>query len=95
MGDAELSDLIRAIACREFIEPARARSRKEVTIRAGDLHEKMRLVGRMPAVCGALGTLKFQRENGIKLISREGPSNGPNAIFKFLIEYASDDDIMS
>ncbi|MHA1267305.1 MAG: hypothetical protein ACTSRS_18855 [Candidatus Helarchaeota archaeon] len=56
-----------------------------VTIRAGDVHEKMNLVDRMPAVCGAIGTNKFKNEYNVKLINRRGPTQGAIVFFTFRI----------
>lgn len=74
-----LADEIRRFVFREYIEPARLRGEHEVTIRAGDVHDRMGLVSRMPAVCGAIGADKFQDEYRVRLINRKGPNNGANA----------------
>ena len=77
------ADEIREFAYENYIKPARARGEEQITIRAGDVHREMRLVSRIPAVCSALGTNKFQDMCGIELIRREGPTNGSNVYFTF------------
>lgn len=79
------ADAIRETAYREYIKPARERSLREVTIRAGDVHDKMGLADRMPAVCGALGTKIFERKYRVKRTNRQGVTNGPNVYFTFLL----------
>lgn len=51
--------------------------------RAGDVHERMGLLGRMPAVCGAIGTQKFQEKYDVRLVERKGPTQGANVYFTF------------
>jgi hypothetical protein len=79
------ADKIREFVLREHIKPARSQSLKEVRIRAGDVHSKMGLVDRMPAVTSAIGSVIFQRKYHIRLINRDGPTNGANVIFTFLL----------
>ena len=78
-----LADEIRDFAYKRYIQPARQRGERQVTIRAGDVHEELGLINRMPAVCGALGTEKFQRMCNVRLINREGPTQGANVYFTF------------
>ena len=80
-----LADDIRAYAYRVYIEPARGRGEDTVTIRAGDVHSEMDLSQRLPAVCSALGTQKFQRAHRIRLTERRGPANGANFFLTFEI----------
>jgi 5-methylcytosine-specific restriction protein B len=80
-----LSDDIRKFAYEEYIEPARKKGLSEVTIRSGDLHNKMGLKNRMPAVCGALGTDSFKTQYSVKLIRRSPVTNGANVYFTFQI----------
>jgi len=51
---------IRKFTYKHYILPARNKNATQVTIRAGDIHSKMGLKSRMPAVCGALGTKIFE-----------------------------------
>jgi hypothetical protein len=82
-----LADRIRAFVKREYIMPARLKNDSTLTIRAGDVHAAMRLSGRMPAVCNAVGSKKFQELERLKLTAREGPKEGANVFFTFEILY--------
>ena len=79
------ADDIRDFAFKKFIEPARKQGKRTVTIRAGDVHKDMGLYDRMPAVCSALGTKKFENQFNIKRLKIEGPIHGANALFTFEI----------
>lgn len=79
------ADEIREFVYREYIEPARKKGLTEVTIRAGDVHDRMGLVDRMPAVIGAIGTKIFERDYQVKGVRREGVANGPNVFFTILL----------
>jgi hypothetical protein len=58
-----------------YIEPARRRGEKEVTIRAGDIHDEMGLKARQPLVCDALRGKKLQKQCNIKLINERWGKN--------------------
>ena len=79
------ADAIREFARRKYVDPAREVGTERVIIRAGDVHKDMHLVHAMPAVCGAIGTQKFQKESRVKLVNRDGPTNGANVHFTFEI----------
>ena len=88
-----LADSIREFVFRNYIEPARKRRECTLVIRARDVHKKMGLVNRMPAVCGALSTRKFQDTCKVQLVERQGPIEGASTTFKFklwLIQYHGD-----
>ena len=38
---------------------------------------------RVPLVCSAIGTTIFSEQNGVRIISTEGPLNGANTVFRF------------
>ena len=78
-----LADEIRDFVQQNYIEPARRRGEHEITIRAGEVHSAMKLVDRMPAVCGALGANTFQKECRVRLVKREGPHQGANLRLTF------------
>ena len=79
----KLADRIRSYAFENYIRPAREAGHRQVTIRAGDVHEGMGLSGRMPAVCGALGTQAFEREYHVRRLRMEGPTQGASTTFTF------------
>ncbi len=77
------SDDVREHAVTTYIDPARRRGDKTVQIRAGDVHKALGFHQRSALVCGALGSLKFQEEAGVKLVSRHGPGVGMSTLFTF------------
>ena len=65
------------------LAPARKRGAKTVQIRAGDIHKALRFAQRSALVCGALGSLIFQEEYKVKLLSRDGPGVGMSTMFTY------------
>ena len=80
-----LADKIRKYCNETRIIPARARGEKTVKIRAGDLRNEMSLQGKMPSICGALQTLKFENYANVKKIAIDGPGSGMNCVMTFEI----------
>lgn len=80
-----LSDKIRAFVFDEYIRPARVKGKRQIELRAGDIHRKMRLDSRVPAVCSAIESRKFQVEYRVKLINRKGPHQSTTTCFTFEI----------
>jgi hypothetical protein len=80
-----LADEIRRFVYQHYVVAGRNRGRSDVEVRAGDVHHDMQLVGRMPAVCSALGA-KFEMEYGVKLLDRRGPRQGSNVFFRFRVD---------
>jgi len=81
----KLADKIRDFVYKEYIEPARKKGLEKITIRAGDVHDKMGLKNRIPAVIEALGSRLFENKYGIKRIAINGSINSANANFTFEI----------
>jgi hypothetical protein len=74
------------VFCRDFyVIPAKKNGFKEVTIRSGDVHRLLFFKNRLPLVCSALGSEKFEEMARVKRISITGPTNGANTLFKFQI----------
>ncbi|HJZ95773.1 MAG TPA: hypothetical protein VKE70_04665 [Candidatus Solibacter sp.] len=67
---------IREFVVREYIEPARRMRQRSVTVRAGDVHKKVKLKNRVPLVCQALSSKKFLTDNHLKLERLDGPKSG-------------------
>lgn len=59
----------------QYIEPARRRSEKQITIRAGDVHDEMKLVNRQPLVCETLRSSKLQNQCNVKLVNERWGRN--------------------
>lgn len=79
------ADDVRTYCKENIIDRTRARGEKQVTIRAGDIHTVMGYRNRMPLVCAALGSNKFEEIAEVERISLTGPTNGANALFTFRI----------
>lgn len=78
------ADEIREYAIKHYIQPARNRGDTQVTICAGDIHKRMEFTSsRMQAVLGALGAIKFRKDQNLQLISRTG--DWTNTLFTFKI----------
>src|SRR6266851_3318586 len=67
---------IRAFVRDRYVEPARRRGESRVRVTAGDVHRDLRLSNRVPAVCSALKSNKFLKENRLEIEAVEGPPSG-------------------
>ena len=79
------ADQVRDHCGKTIIEPARQQRRREVEIRAGDVHSDLNFKNRLPLVCSALGSIKFEDEYRVRRTAVEGPLNGTNTLFRFAI----------
>lgn len=79
------ADDVRSYAATHYVEPARARGTKEVSIRAGDIHSALGYRNRYPLVCSALGAAIFENSYRVRRKAVEGPLNGSNTIFVFTV----------
>jgi len=81
------ADRIRHYAKEKYVVPARGRENR-FSIRTGDIVRDMKLAGgRTPAVCSALKTGEFLRENSLRLISRTGPPSGQSTTVTYTYEF--------
>jgi len=80
-----LADQIRKFVLDNYICPARKRKARYVDIRVGDVHASMRLHNRLPAVCAALGSNKFEDICAVQRVTIQGPLNGANTDFIYRI----------
>jgi hypothetical protein len=87
------TDRVRQQAAKEYIEPARRAGVKHVHIHSGTFNK--RLVeshvlppNRLPLICNALASRKFQRENHLALENVEGPPSGHSStvIYTYRLE---------
>ena len=81
--DGTQAGRIRRHALDRHVEPARRAGRTTVVIRAGDVVRDMRLQNRTPAVCGALGSGRFQDLAGAELLDRKGPWQSTTTEFHY------------
>jgi hypothetical protein len=84
------AEQVREYARVTYIEPARKRHESTVRIMAGDVHKALRLEGRVPSVCQALGGSKFLTENHLILEKREGPPSGQSTTVVFTYRLADE-----
>lgn len=78
-----LSDTIRIFIRDNFIIPARTANETQIRLRSGDVHSRMKLRNRYPAVCSAMRGYKIEQLCGVKIMELEG-SDGAN----FYVTYA-------
>lgn len=80
------ADLIRAHAQRHYVEVARRKRQKTVTIVAGEVGRDLGLSGRMPNICQVLQGSKFLEMAGVRLLNIEGPEASTTTCFHYAIE---------
>jgi hypothetical protein len=66
-----------------YVDPARRKGQKRVTIRSGDVHSALKYRNRYPLVCSAIGANLFEAMCCVRRISVEGPLNGVSTLFTF------------
>ena len=79
------SNDVRQYCIEHYIKPARDNNINEITIRAGDVHTELDFTDKMPSVCSALGSLKFEKEANVERLNITGPINGANTLFHYRI----------
>ena len=63
---------------------------RRFSIRAGDVVSELGIGGgRAPAVCSALKTHQFLRENDLRLIEATGPKSGQSTTVTYTYEFAN------
>ena len=80
MSDA---DKIRQYARDNYVRPAIHRGEQRVRIKAGEVHNALKLQGQHPNVCQALKSKIFLRDNNLLLEGREGPPSGQSSSVVF------------
>ena len=78
------TERIREYARTAIVDPARRQHISTIKIVAGDVHKALGLNSRVPQVCSALSSRKFQEENNLELLSREGPPSGQSTTVTFV-----------
>jgi hypothetical protein len=85
----KLSDAIRAHGREKYVLPAREKRVTRFSIRAGDVVNELGIGGgRAPAVCSALKTHQFLRDNELRLIEATGPKSGQSTTVTYTYEFA-------
>lgn len=86
---AKMADDIRTYVRKKYVVPARNQKLPRFSIRAGDVVRDLKLYGRVPAVCSALGRSVFLKQNGLKLVESTGPSSGQSTTVTYTYEFVS------
>ena len=81
----EGADRIRLCALNYFIEPAREKAARKVSIRAGDLAEAMGLKDAFPNICQALGGEKFQNLAQVPPPTSTEPNPSSSTVFTYTL----------
>ena len=79
---------IREYVRRHYLEQARRQKARGFSVNAGEVHKAMGLHNRVPQVCAALDSMKFLKENGLRLVEKTGPPSGlsTSVTLKFAFE---------
>jgi hypothetical protein len=86
----KLSDSIRAHSREKYVLPAREKKVSRFSIRAGDVVNELGIGGgRAPAVCSALKTHQFLRDNELRLVEATGPKSGQSTTVIYTYEFAN------
>lgn len=80
-----LSDQVRQHVETHYVAPARRRGESTIRVRAGDVHRDLRWTNRVPSVCSALASQKFQKAIGVQLLTKAAPpsGSGTRAVFTY------------
>jgi hypothetical protein len=85
-----LSDSIRAHGREKYVLPAHERRASRFSIRAGDVVNELGIgASRAAAVCSALKTHQFLRDNELRLIEATGPKSGLSTTVIYTYEFAN------
>lgn len=79
------SDQVRKYAYQHHILPARIAKSPTVTFTSGQIHEALGFKDRLPCVCDALATKKFEVTYGVKRMSITGPLQSTATTFTFSV----------
>jgi hypothetical protein len=72
-----LSETVLQFVRENYVHPARERGQAIVEVKAGDIHAGLRWSRRVPLVCSALSSQKFQNAVGVKLVgTKDAPPSG-------------------
>jgi len=82
-----IADKIRTHAREKYALPARKKKAKRFSIKAGDVVHELKMAGYAPAVCSALKTREFLRENELRLVERTGPPSGQSTTVTYTYEF--------
>ena len=81
------ADKIRLHGKQRYVSAARVRGDKRFSIQVGDVVREMGLIGRAPAVCSALKTGKFLRDNKLRIVKTNAPKSGQSTTVVYTYEF--------
>ena len=71
---------------RKHVDPAKKAGKESLSIRAGDIHRELGFLRRIPVVCSALRSRKFQKKCEIKLSYIDGLNNTTSTTFTYRLK---------
>jgi hypothetical protein len=75
--EVNLSETVLQFVRANYVHPARLHGVATIEVKAGDIHRGLRWSRRVPLVCSALSSQKFQNAVGVKLIgTKDAPPSG-------------------
>ena len=80
------SDRVRDHVKRKYVDPAKKAGKRSLSIRAGDIHRELGFLRRIPVVCSALRSRKFQKNCNIELAYVDGHNNTTTAKFTYRLK---------
>jgi hypothetical protein len=80
------SDRVREHVKRKYVDPAKKAGKESLSIRAGDIHRELGFLRRIPVVCSALRSRKFQKNCGIELAYVDGTNNTTTTTFTYRLK---------
>ena len=75
------ADAIREHVLRHHIQPARTAGNTVISFTAGQIHSEMHLKDRLPAVCSAIGSRRFEHDCCVKVRPVPIPLNSSSTEF--------------
>lgn len=89
-GTVSNADKIRLHGRKRYVLSARNRGDKRFSIQVGDVVRDLGLTGRVPAVCSALKTDKFLKENNLRVVETIAPRSGQSTTVVYTYEFVDD-----
>ena len=81
------ADKIRLHSRKRYVLSARNRGDKRFSIQVGDVVRDLGLRDRVPAVCSALKTSKFLKENNLRVVETIAPKSGQSTTVVYTYEF--------
>jgi hypothetical protein len=82
-----IADKIRLHARKRYVLSARDRGEERFPIHVGKVARDLGLIDRVPAVCSALKTKEFLKDNDLQLVESVGPKSGQSTTVVYTYEF--------